>query len=793
SGEREIHTSLVNGRPGANESSAALREFTLARYVRLRLQKIRTLNAEYMSLRPGFDDASVTRRLFYSIKDISIGGQCVCSGHASRCPQNGKYGRPQCECQHNTCGPNCEDCCPLYNQFPWRAGTPSDGAQCEPCQCYGHATSCRYDPDIAAAHLSRDVYGEFRGGGVCINCTAHTTGINCERCEEGWYRPKGISPLDPAPCRPCNCKNPGATGRCAQDGDPTDKTPGHCECVEGFGGPQCETCAPGYRGYPKCEPCQCDVRGIDMTSSCETSCKCKENVEGEKCDRCKPGYFSLDKNNPLGCIKCYCSGVSNICYASTDLNIENYSTLSGWLVSDLAVTRTVLPSPDADTGQLSVGNYELPGVESYFWLAPERYRGNLLTSYGTNVTFTVSWVAMRGDTSGRPTGSNGLQLGIGDALFKPPNATITIPFLENNWYHVPNDLKDILGQEYHGDAASRAELMSVLTHVKYMLLRAKFHTDQVEGSRQDCTEEMGTAGGSGSLTQLVERCDCPPGYVGRSCEACGYGYTHVGPSPGQGECRKCNCSGHAPTCDPVTGQCAPCEHNTNGTKCEICNPGYYGDATQGTPSDCLRCACPRLEAGNNFSPQCELDDNDAGYICTDCPQGYDGDHCEKCSSGFYGSPLELGSTCKRCECGGGPCDERTGQCLRCRGNTEGWRCERCLPNHYGDPAQADCKPCECNVLGAERSDWCDVETGQCKCRERYAGRACDQCEPGYGDIAAGCVACACHPIGGISQECDSVTGKCQCHPGVSGANCGSCEDLHFGFSSSGCQTVFKCK
>ena len=72
-------------------------------------------------------------------------------------------------------------------------------------------------------------------------------------------------------------------------------------------------------------------------------------------------------------------------------------------MSDLSVSRTVLPSPDADTGQLSVGNYELPGVESYYWLAPERYVGNLLTSYGTNVTFTVSWVVMRGDTSGRPT------------------------------------------------------------------------------------------------------------------------------------------------------------------------------------------------------------------------------------------------------------------------------------------------------------------------------------------------------------------------------------------------------
>jgi laminin alpha 1/2 len=101
----KIHTSLVVGRPGANETSAELLEFTLARFVRLRLQKIRTLNAEFMSLSPGLDDASVTRRLFYSIKDISIGGQCVCSGHASKCTQNGKFGVSSTDL-HNTCDSN---------------------------------------------------------------------------------------------------------------------------------------------------------------------------------------------------------------------------------------------------------------------------------------------------------------------------------------------------------------------------------------------------------------------------------------------------------------------------------------------------------------------------------------------------------------------------------------------------------------------------------------------------------------------------------------------------------------
>jgi laminin alpha 1/2 len=74
-----------------------------------------------------------------------------------------------------------------------------------------------------------------------------------------------------------------------------------------------------------------------------------------------------------------------------------------------------------------------------------------------------------------------LRLGSGDHSYKPPNATLTVPLHEDAWYHIPNDVVDIVGHAYHGDPASRDDLMSVLTHVKYLLLRAKFHTDQVEG------------------------------------------------------------------------------------------------------------------------------------------------------------------------------------------------------------------------------------------------------------------------------------------------------------------------
>ncbi|KAG7253373.1 hypothetical protein CRUP_001243 [Coryphaenoides rupestris] len=61
----QIHTSLINGRPGADDLTPELLDFTSARYIRLRLQRIRTLNADLMTLSykdPKEVDPIVTRR-----------------------------------------------------------------------------------------------------------------------------------------------------------------------------------------------------------------------------------------------------------------------------------------------------------------------------------------------------------------------------------------------------------------------------------------------------------------------------------------------------------------------------------------------------------------------------------------------------------------------------------------------------------------------------------------------------------------------------------------------------------
>ena len=67
------------------------------------------------------------------------------------------------------------------------------------------------------------------------------------------------------------------------------------------------------RGGPG-EVCSCDAKGSKVME-CQQSeyCDCKRNVEGRNCNRCMPGTFGLDGRNADGCLKCYCSGVTDEC------------------------------------------------------------------------------------------------------------------------------------------------------------------------------------------------------------------------------------------------------------------------------------------------------------------------------------------------------------------------------------------------------------------------------------------------------------------------------------------------
>nr|XP_023503193.1 laminin subunit alpha-1 isoform X3 [Equus caballus] len=800
----EIHTSLINGRPSADDLSPELLEFTSAQYIRLRLQRIRTLNADLMTLSrrdPKDLDPIVTRRYYYSIKDISVGGMCICYGHASSCPWDETAKKLQCQCEHNTCGESCSTCCPGYHQQPWRPGTVSSGNTCEECNCHNKAKDCYYDESVANQKRSLNTAGQFKGGGVCINCLQNTMGINCETCIDGYYRPHKVSPYEDDPCHPCDCDPLGSLSSvCIKDDLHSDlhkgKWPGQCPCKEGYTGEKCDRCQFGYKGYPACVLCDCSPAGSVNEDPCSEPCLCKENVEGKNCDGCKPGFYNLKKGNPQGCSECFCFGVSDVC-DSLSWPISQVKDMSGWLVTDL-ISPSKIPSQQNALGgrpQLSINHTSVMQrlTSKYYWSAPEAYLGNKLTAFGGFLKYTVSYdVPVETVDSDLMSHSDVIIKGNGLTLSTQAEGLSLEPYEEylNVVRLVPENFREF-GNKREID---RDRLMTVLANVTHLLIRASYNSAKMALYRLDSVS-LDTASPNVidlALAEDVERCECPPGYMGVSCESCLPGYYRVDGILFGGICQPCECHGHAAQCD-VHGVCSACKHNTTGDHCEQCMPGFYGRASRGTPGDCQPCACPLSTASNNFSPTCHLDDGDK-VVCDQCAPGYSGAWCERCADGYYGNPTVPGESCVPCNCSGnvdplevGHCDSVTGECLRCTGNTDGAHCERCAAGYYGDAVTAkNCRACECHGQGS-LSGVCHLETGLCDCKPHVTGQQCDQCLRGYYglDTGLGCSPCNCSASGSTSDDC-TEEGQCRCVPGVAGERCDRCARGFYAYQDGSC-------
>uniref|UniRef100_A0A224X9G7 Putative netrin axonal chemotropic factor n=1 Tax=Panstrongylus lignarius TaxID=156445 RepID=A0A224X9G7_9HEMI len=190
----------------------------------------------------------------------------------------------QCTCNNGIYGRSCDQCQPGSWKFP----------DCRPCQCHGHAHSCK-------------------DNGECIECRDFTTGHSCDRCSDGYYGdPTSLG----TPCQPCRCPDTVESGHsfattCKFNPETRDVT---CVCKPGYTGPRCDVCVDNYYGNPEilggsCRECDCSGNiDLSLAGNCDSSSgkclQCLNHTTGFLCDECEAGYFG----DPLvgDCKECKC-------------------------------------------------------------------------------------------------------------------------------------------------------------------------------------------------------------------------------------------------------------------------------------------------------------------------------------------------------------------------------------------------------------------------------------------------------------------------------------------------------
>uniref|UniRef100_A0A914HZB5 Uncharacterized protein n=1 Tax=Globodera rostochiensis TaxID=31243 RepID=A0A914HZB5_GLORO len=493
------------------------------------------------------------------------------------------------------------------------------------------------------------------------------------------------------------------------------------------------------------------------------------------------------------------------------------STTAGWNLTDLQGQLDIVQTDaNAEKSKLLIFNLEeRQGDHLYYWKTPAPFLGNRLNSFGSIIHYFVYYVPFES--------AHGHSTPIADLIIQSDQLTLEyysrLSFFPRENISVAVPLKP---SENWFDARTRrpvdkAVFMRALADVRRMLVRARYVQDQLQSSIYGF--HMETAWDSAASTQidktsialspsdrkrhLVEVCTCPEHFGGNSCEQCVKGYRRVDNKLYDGTCKKCECQGHSESCDPFTGHCLICQHNTTGTRCEHCLRGFYGNPSLGTHlGQCRPCACPTVT--HSRSAECTLSQlvldgvaaaGQDDYVCTACETGYDGNKCESCADGFFGDPFadDPSNACRPCECNDnidpaaiGNCDRRSGECLRCVGHTAGAQCEHCLPNHWGSALLHSCRLCRCHHIGA-LSPQCSNETGTCNCREGYTGERCNRCLLGHGDVDNACPECRCSSTGSLGIACDEVSGQCACKKGVYGKRCDLCVPSYFNFGPEGCE------
>lgn len=403
-------------------------------------------------------------------------------------------------------------------------------------------------------------------------------------------------------------------------------------------------------------------------------------------------------------------------------------------------------------GYLEVVSEEFFNDRTFYWLLDRRFLGNRFDSYGRKLTVKLFYSILRGDVSettfkyfkhwpdlilASTIGDRTIAIGYkgfdyDGGLESDRVLQIELTLNERNWFH--------LDAAYHltSQPVDAALFRLALMRVDHFLLRAKYHTDQIESRlylvRLEQTSTPTESRGQAQLSNQPigvrvagENCAsfCPRPFAGPHCEQCEAGHYMVvhfknklARKLGRDfllECKACDCNGQP--CDQ-RGKCL-CENSTQGERCERCNVGYIGNPLQGIQ-------CKQCGGGGQHS-----------LYCSPCADGHRLPGGLDYNLAIFNRNLsDADSTGKA---------NRISNHITPTANSTAMSSssffDPTTPNNnkISSELRAKCVPCGCSKCGSF-NETCNQLTGQCHCKENHSGPKCDRCRTGFRLTPAGCLA-----------------------------------------------------
>ena len=599
-------------------------------------------------------------------------------------------------------------------------------------------------------------------GVIICECDVGYAGTYCYDCDTG-YHASGGECVEDESCTPDPCLN----GACDLiDGE------AECDCEEGWAGDLCDVCAPGYHpdevsdGGPdggsvecvldqECLPTSCANGGTCDDTTGEVVCDCVDNWDPATfCYTCESGYH-LDGGVCL---------VDEVCDADSCNYHGDCSIVGGVVECSCTAANSVEPycecapgfnahGTSCDISCASVGE-EICGDHGDCVDATGPASCQCDTGYtGDYCNECFAGYHPSGTTCVPDESCTPNPCANGDCTLVGGEAECDCDY---GW---AGDACDTCAPGFHGDGSGGCEL------------------------DQECTATSCANGCVCSVVGSTVTCDNGSTNWDEStfCYTCEAGYHETGGVCVVDEtCTPDPCNGHG-TCEVVEGEavCTCTVENTTLPYCEcVTNFNDHGATCD------MSCTLWGMDCGGVDHGYCDDATGPAYCVCED---GYTGDNCQECDTGYHasGTSCVLDETCTPNPCANGDCSLSGGEAeCDCDYGWAGDTCDTCAPGFHDDGGACvldqECTPtscangCTCSVVGS--TVICD--NGATNWDE---STFCYTCEAGYHESGGACVAdevcladsCnyhgTCSIVGGaIDCSCtvpNSVEPYCECFPG----------------------------